>query len=298
MAHGSESIPALRFVGAMLSDVGRVRAVNEDAVLYIAASNSTNGRGGLAVVADGMGGHAAGEVASAMATEIVSRVYFERDEPVPEALAAAFSEANLGILKHAESDSAYNGMGTTCTALALEGSQVWLAHVGDSRAYLLRNGVLDQLSKDQTLVAQMVERGELSEEEAESSPVSNVILQALGTRPDIDPEIWNKPLPVQAGDVLILCSDGLSKMVPNQDIAGIAGRLAPHEACQALMEAALNAGGHDNISLGIFAVAAGERPAVQDHNTTRPIKIGAQSGPPHGSNGTGAATTRRIVPKI
>ena len=301
MPSGTYPMPPLRFIGAMLSDVGRVRALNEDSVLYIPPqdNHSNENRRGLALVADGMGGHAAGEVASGMAADIISRLYFDLDGSVPDVLASAFMEANRAILKWSEANPDCKGMGTTCTALAFDGAGTWLAHIGDSRAYLLRGSELKQLSEDQTLVAQMVKRGELSEEEAKNSPLSSVILQALGTKPDIVPVIWKKAMPLLEGDILLLCSDGLSNMVPTELITDLAGRLPPHEACQALINAALAAGGHDNISLGIFLVVA--KPKQMSNgmdNSTRRIKIGSvAAGDTEGQDAIGGSpvTTRRIV---
>jgi serine/threonine protein phosphatase PrpC len=272
----ARAMAKLRFNGAMLTDIGSVRALNEDAVVYATPQNAEvpGGRGSLALVADGMGGHAAGEIASALAAEVVRRVYFERDGPEPDVLLAAFAAANRAILEWAERDPACKGMGTTCTALVLRDDQAWLAHVGDSRAYLLRKGVLKQLTEDQTLVAKMVSEGTLTKEEAAQSPVQNIVLQALGTGPDIEPVISQEGMPLSVGDTLILCSDGLSGMVPDTTIAELAGRLPPHEACRALIDAALAAGGHDNISLGIFcALSASEETTAASHRTTRRIMI-------------------------
>jgi PPM family protein phosphatase len=272
----AQPMPKLRFNGAMLTDIGSVRVVNEDAVVYVAPQNqeSTGGRGSLALVADGMGGHAAGEIASALAAEVVRRVYFELDGPVPDVFGAAFAAANRAIVEWSEKDPACKGMGTTCTALALRDDQAWLAHVGDSRAYLLRGGALTQLTEDQTLVAKMVSEGTLTKEEAANSPIQNVILQALGTSPEIQPDISRQGMPLNAGDVLILCSDGLTNMVPDATIADLAGRLPPHEACRALIDVALAAGGHDNVSLGVFlAMSAAEEPKVAPERTTRRIMI-------------------------
>jgi protein phosphatase len=185
-------------------------------------------------------------------------------------------------------------MGTTCTALALRGKEAWLAHIGDSRAYLLRGDALTQLSEDQTLVAEMVREGKLTAEEAQNSPVSNVILQALGMGPDIGPIIWTKPLPLSPGDILILCTDGLSGLVPNATIADIAGRLLPHEACSALIEAALGAGGHDNVSVGVIRIGSAPEQREKSGQTTRRMLL-----PDHASNGSAPesaeAHTRRIM---
>lgn len=261
----------LRFDLAMLTDVGLVRDHNEDCVLY--ENGASQNRGGLALVADGMGGHAAGEVASRIAAETVCHVFYETDGPAPKLLRSAFAAANAEISAWTKTHPECAGMGTTCTALALGDGEAWLAHIGDSRAYLLRDGSISQLSEDQTLVAQLVREGKLTAEEARHSPVSNVILQALGVGPDIEPVIWDKPLTLAPGDTLILCTDGLTGLVSDAEIAEIAGRLAPHEAGIALIAAANEAGGHDNISVGIIRVAAQAEQATDPGKTTRRMAL-------------------------
>jgi PPM family protein phosphatase len=248
----------LLFDAAMLTHVGAVRTRNEDVVVYATARDNAAAvrRGSMALVADGMGGHAAGEVASRLAAEIIRRVYFESDGSIPMVLASAFAAANREIISFAARHPECAGMGTTCTTLALADNQAWLAHIGDSRAYLLRDGSLAKLSVDQTLTAQLVREGKMTEEEAADSPVGNVILQALGMGPEIRPLIWAESLPLLAGDVLVLCTDGLCGLVHDDTIAEIVGHLPPTEACKALVETALAAGGHDNISVGIVRTAA------------------------------------------
>jgi protein phosphatase len=244
-------------------------------VLYVPPQE--NGAGGnratLALVADGMGGHAAGEVASGIAADTIRRVFYEAGGLPHEMLRSAFAAANTAILNWTTTHPECAGMGTTCTALALSDGEAWLAHIGDSRAYLLRDGALSQLSKDQTLVAQLVREGKLTEEEARHSPVANVILQALGVGPDIEPDIWDKPLTLAPGDVLILCTDGLTGLVPDAEIAEIAGRLGPHEAGTALIAAANEAGGHDNISVGIIHAAAQTEQTSEPGKTTRRMAL-------------------------
>jgi PPM family protein phosphatase len=254
----------------MRTHVGRIRSVNEDCVCFVTPPQRGTAalRGSLALVADGMGGHAHGEVASALAGEVIPRVYYELEGAVPDVLAAAFTAAHRAILKWGEQNPECAGMGTTCTALALHDDKAWLAHIGDSRAYLWRKATLTQLSDDQTLVAQMMRDGVLTREEAENSPVKNVILQALGAAIDIVPEIWSQPLALLDGDVLILCTDGLWGMVGDAVIADIACRLPPHDACEALIEAALAAGGHDNVSVGVFHVVPNSK-APASRQTTR-----------------------------
>jgi PPM family protein phosphatase len=276
-ANRSPPSARLRFDAAMLSNTGSVRSLNEDVVLYATApENGTAAkRGTLALVADGMGGHTAGEVASALAAEVVRRVFFELEGSVPDVLASAFAAANRAILDWAAQHPECSGMGTTCTALALNDAGAWLAHIGDSRAYLLRNNALTQLSRDQTLVASLVREGKLTKEEAEHSPINNVIVQALGMGPEIEPIIWEKPLALLSGDVMVLCSDGLSGEVSDDVIAQIAGRLPPGEACEALIGEALAAGGHDNISVGVLRVIAEAEQTAGSGQTTRRLRTSA-----------------------
>jgi PPM family protein phosphatase len=266
---------AIHVIGVMRTDRGLVREINEDSVAWITPQDDdvVASHGSLALVADGMGGHAAGEIASALAAETIRRVYYDLKGPVPKVLEMAFVTANRAILDYVAEHPDCKGMGTTCTVLAFRDGKAWLAHVGDSRAYLLRDGELIQLSEDQTLVAKLVSKGALTEEEAQHSPVQNVILQALGTAAKFQPIIGTRGLPLQPHDVLILCSDGLSNMVPATMIADVTGRLPPQEACNALIEAALAAGGYDNTSLGIFSVVAQAEGKAATEPTTRLIKI-------------------------
>jgi PPM family protein phosphatase len=276
-ANGAPAAARLRFDAAMLSNTGSVRPLNEDVVLYATApENGTAAkRGTLALVADGMGGHSAGEVASALAAEVVRRVFFELEDSVPSVLASAFAAANRAILDWAAQHPECSGMGTTCTALALNDAGAWLAHIGDSRAYLLRDNALTQLSNDQTLVASLVRQGKLTQEEAAHSPIHNVIVQALGMGPQIGPVIWEKPLALVSGDVMVLCSDGLSGEVSDDAIAQVAGRLPPGEACEALIGEALAAGGHDNISVGVVRVIAEAEQTAGSGQTTRRMRASA-----------------------
>ncbi|WP_400767486.1 protein phosphatase 2C domain-containing protein [Methylosinus sporium] len=282
MATGREApLGAFRVVGAMRTDVGRVRSSNEDSVAYVAPAPDAPeaGMGYLAIVADGMGGHAAGEVASALATEVVRRVFYSLDVEPPRALKAAFEAANRAIFEHSAREPECKGMGTTCTAVVIRDGRLWLAHVGDSRAYILRGGEATQLSDDQTLHAQLVREGVMTQEEAERSPGGNVILQAVGTRKEVAPTIWSEGLPLAIGDTIILCSDGLSNLVSKaQLVAAIADR-SPQDSCHLLVEAALAAGGHDNISVGVFQIVA-PPPGARDQAATQKISVVADVAPP------------------
>jgi len=185
----------------------------------------------------------------------------------------AFETANRAILEHGKNNPDCRGMGTTCTALAIHDGQVWLGHIGDSRAYLLRGGKLTQLSADQSVHAQMIREGLMTEEESKTSGGGNVVLQALGTGADVVPDVWQKGVPLIEGDTLVLCSDGLWNMVDDAAMAEIAAGAAPQEACQNLVDAALEAGGYDNVSVGIFAVRAPARAATRTQIATRRIDV-------------------------
>src|SRR6202021_470412 len=225
----------MEIIGAMRTDTGLVRTLNEDSVAWVTPHHeaAAHHRGSLALVADGMGGHAAGEVASALAADVIRRLYYDLDGEIPQVLANAFTAANRAILEYAAEHPECRGMGTTCTVLAFRDDKAWLAHIGDSRAYLLRNRKLHQLSEDQTLVAKLVSEGALTQEQADVSPMHNVILQALGATPHIKPMIGAHGVELQPGDIWILCSDGVYNMVSDADMAEIASRMLPQEACNA-----------------------------------------------------------------
>lgn len=255
-ARASDAGP-LRATAAMLSHVGCVRSSNEDSVIYSVPADAgpSAAHGALMLVADGMGGHAAGEVASQIAAQSIHHLFYRQLQDVPAALAEGFAAANHAIRQRSKSDPQCAGMGTTCTAIVLRDGHFWLGHVGDSRAYLVRNGKVFRISEDDSLVAEMVRRGNLTEEEARTFPDRNVILRALGIEDEVKPMIWHEGLPAKVGDVVVLCTDGLSDLVDDNFIRDIAGWLAPYEACQAFIDAALQAGASDNVSVGVMAVS-------------------------------------------
>lgn len=254
---------------AMMTHPGLVRHNNEDVVACVLPDRSGIARGALVLVADGMGGHAAGEVASALAADTIRRFFREHGGPPDTMLKAAFAAANDAILERGRADPACAGMGTTCTALALRGDAAFLAHIGDSRAYLLRDGRFEQISEDHSLVAQLVRDGALTREQARRHPQRHVILRALGVEPTAEPAVWPQGLPLRRGDNFVLCSDGLSDLIDDRTIGDTIGRLTPPRACAALIEAALAAGGTDNVSVAVLAVGAAGSPAGDDA-TTRP----------------------------
>jgi protein phosphatase len=221
------------------SNVGLLRDGNEDAAFA--------GRRLLAV-ADGMGGHAAGEVASAAviaALEQLDELGVNAGDP-QEALREAVEEANANLRDMVAADTELQGMGTTVTAVLTDGAYVWLAHVGDSRAYLLREGALTQLTRDHTFVQQLVDEGRIAPEDASTHPQRNFITRALDGRAGIDIDLDR--LDLRPGDRLLLCSDGLSGVVSDESLADVLNDATPEEAVRRLIDLALRGGGPDNIT--------------------------------------------------
>ena len=266
---------AYRLIGAMLSHPGKIRTNNEDTVAF-ALPNGDAGQfhgDALLLVADGMGGHAAGEVASRIAADVIYRSFFAAGgRPVHDVLAECLDKANTEIFEAGRQNPEYAGMGTTCTAIAVRNNFAWLGHVGDSRAYLMRNGDFHQISEDHTLVAELVRRGSLTREEAAASPERNVILKALGTSATVAPKIWDEGMALQPDDRLLLCSDGLSDLVTDAMMQELIATHSPREACDALIDAALEAGGHDNVSVGVFHLTDRIEADVVDTVVERPTR--------------------------
>jgi PPM family protein phosphatase len=252
-----------------------VREHNEDSVGFLLPrpEDPRAARGSLAIVADGLGGHNAGEVASQIAVALVLRQYYETASPPPAALDAAFALADRTVRERAATDPACAGMGSTCTALAVLDGRAYLAHIGDSRAYLLRGNTLQQLSEDDSLVALLVRSGQITAEQARTHPERNVILRAMGVGKPAQHKFWKEGLPLHNGDVLLLCSDGVYGLVPDTQIADIVGRMTPFAACRALIDAALAAGGDDNASVGVFHCSNQPPPAVAGDAETRQMRV-------------------------
>lgn len=232
----------------LLTDVGRQRqgGVNQDAALALDLP-----QGGLYAVADGMGGHAAGELAANLALDALSQHVLEGGSAAPVRLAEAVQAANVAVLRHAVGE--YVGMGTTlCTAL-LDRGALLIAHVGDSRAYLLRSGELHRLTEDHSWVAEQVRLGHMNEEEARDHQWRSVVSNALGGEERVRLELFG--LPTQAGDRLLLCSDGLSSVVTDEELLEMLARPLNPDACaRILVNAANDAGGPDNITAVIVDI--------------------------------------------
>lgn len=234
--------PAVR--AAARTDVGRARERNEDAFFA--------GRRVFAV-ADGLGGHRAGEVASRLALEPLEPLEGAAPEAAAGSLTEAIRHGNRAIYDRAQEDASLRGMGTTITAVAVGDGTVHMAHVGDSRCYLLRAGQITQLSQDHTLVARMMEQGKLTAEQAEAHPQRSVLTRALGAEPDV--EVDEIDVSVIPGDRLVLCSDGLTTVVSDEEITRLAGEGADLDAiCERLVDEANERGGPDNITVVLVEI--------------------------------------------
>ena len=224
------------------SDVGLVRGHNEDSFLL---------RAPLFVVSDGMGGHAAGEVASSIAVETVGELAPGTADDV--LLGAAVEAANKAVIRGAEEGIGKPGMGCTATSVLIEKNHVAVAHVGDSRVYLLRQGTLVRITHDHSYVEELVDSGQITADEARTHPSRSIITRALGSDPDMYADHFT--LEVNTGDRLILCSDGLSGMIPDSEIESLAVSSAtPQQAADNLVAAALTAGGADNVTVVVVDV--------------------------------------------
>ena len=269
-----------------LTDVGQVREHNEDSFLigdltlrkrepFETSRRVVVGpRGHVLGVCDGMGGAAAGEIASQLAVDTIFEQLSSPDQPLrthddlARRLVRAVEMAGARIFHEAKLDRARRGMGTTSTIAALLDDHLFLAQVGDSRAYLLRGDRLVQVTRDQSLVNQLIEAGQLTEEEAETFEHNNIILQALGTSETVDVDLTYVEL--RRGDRLMLCSDGLSGMVRFEEIREVLRTSTPYQACKRLTEMANRAGGHDNITVVVAAFdGPGLRPPSPDDEEVR-----------------------------
>jgi protein phosphatase len=239
------ALQIVEYAGA--SDVGRQRESNEDA-LFVAPP--------MFAVADGMGGARAGEVASELATKAFEE-HGESADPPERQLTALAQQANRRIYDLASSDDSLRGMGTTLTGAMVSDREVAIGHVGDSRAYRLRDGALEQLTRDHSLVAELERSGQISPEAAEHHPQKSIITRALGPEPDVEVDTYT--VPARAGDVFLLSSDGLTGMVSDDELAAILGK-APslEEAAASLVRAANQNGGKDNITVVLFRLGDGE----------------------------------------
>ncbi len=233
----------LEYEAAGASDLGRTRKTNEDACGLNLDHQAGSGN---FVVCDGMGGAAAGEVASRMAVDAMLQA-LTQGVPTPEILQQAVGLANSRVHRTALQDPAKAGMGTTLVAMAVRGNHAWVAHVGDSRCYRFRDGTLESLTRDHSLVDEQVRLGQLTPAQAEMSPMRHVITRAVGTQEEVDADLLD--FAVKAGDVYLLASDGLMREVDDNHIATIlCSADNPQQTCAQLIQTANDAGGRDNIT--------------------------------------------------
>ena len=237
------------------SNVGRQRTDNEDFSEVVNAANLPEKIYAIFVVADGMGGHAAGEVASQIAVGSVITTLIAPENQlgtIPEPgflnfLDRTFIRANQDVIEEGVRSPERRGMGTTCTLGVIRGDSLYVAHIGDSRGYLLRDGVLDRITNDHSVVEEEVRRGLLTPEQAWDDPRRNLVNRAIGL--DADPEVDTKSVPLQPGDRIMFCSDGLNSMIRDPEIRSILSQGDAGTTVQALIDAANDAGGSDNITV-------------------------------------------------
>lgn len=265
-----------------LTDQGRRREQNEDAFDVVVYAD--NPSGGLFVVADGMGGYAAGEVASELAIKQITTTFRStREGTLAERLERAVQDANVAIAQ-AGQDAIRRGMGSTVVCAAIEDGFLISAHVGDSRLYRLRGQAIERLTRDHSLVQARVDSGLMTMEEAEAAGNRNIVTRALGMELGVEVELGEHT--VEPGDRYLLCSDGLAGMVRDREMRHIAGTMAPEAACRQLIDLANDRGGPDNITVVIVAVA-GEPGSTDGSNHGEPatqempaVSPGADDAPP------------------
>ena len=242
---------------ANLTDVGCERADNEDNYCYAEPESDAEleKRGRLVVVADGMGGQEGGQVASRLAVDTVREVFLYGEDSDPAAaLMSAYQSAHAAIQEFAREHPELTGMGTTCTSAVLQDGRMTYGHVGDSRLYLMRNGEITRVTRDQSYVQQMVESGVISAEEAKTHPSRNILTSALGSESTVQADFAEAPIPLQESDILLLCTDGLHGLVSDEEMLAVSSQSAPREACKKLVEMAKERGGYDNITVQIVRI--------------------------------------------
>ena len=243
---------------AGLTDIGCKRENNEDCFAYWEPEEDTAFQrlGRLAIVADGMGGAEGGQFASRISVESVRDVYSGLGEGDPQQrLLIAFRQANEHVQQEARQKPALHGMGTTLTACAIVANQLYYAHIGDSRAFLVRGGEARQLTRDHSLVARLIESRAISPEDAENHPQKHVLTAAVGVGDDLQPDHSAEPVALQPSDTVVICTDGLWGQMSPAEIAEIVSTRGATDACKALVQLARKRGGPDNITLQILRVA-------------------------------------------
>jgi protein phosphatase len=271
---GPQDGGALEVEICLQTDPGLVRANNEDRGVYKTPSNPEVAaqKGTLVMVADGMGGASAGEVASELAIRLVPEFYYSSTQPPALALKEALERASSEIHRTAQSDPELRGMGTTCVAVAILPPEVYMAYVGDSRLYLLRDQSFYQLSEDHSVVFEMVRKGILTRDQAKSHEERNVLSMSMGGRPEIQASFWEKPMVSHEGDRLLICSDGLHDLVSDTEMQAIIADAPVDRAVHNLIATANLRGGLDNITAALIHFRAAREPQTESR-ATREVMI-------------------------
>ncbi len=283
VAQGSRTVVRDDIVFGSVSHVGMERTENQDFCGYYEPDDdrTLELKGRLFVVCDGMGGHAGGEIASRMGVEkIVEAYYNDPGSNTIEAIKRSIEMSSRSVWDKAQDQPALRGMGSTSVVMVLKNNMAYFGHVGDSRAYIIRQGKIEQITKDHSLVQQMVDEGLLDASEMENHPDKNVILRSMGVKPEVEVDILYHP--VETGDIYLLCTDGLSGLVSDEEILNItlANEANPQEGCQRLVDLANAYGGYDNTTVQI-------------------IKINqVQAGPPPSDMTTGVFTADQVQESI
>ena len=254
------------------TDTGCVRKDNEDAFMLFEAGDKRQkaAKGHLAIICDGMGGALGGKTASKMTLEEVASIYYgSRTGDVRTAITQAIKSANQHVYQKSNRDSALKGMGTTIVAAMLIENQAFIAHVGDSRCYLIRNNEIFQMTEDHTVVQKMVRQGLLSPDEARSHPDGHILNRSVGVSDELEVDLTMEPIELEANDILLLCSDGLTTEVQDDEILEIAANGTAQRAVEQLIALARERGGRDNITIQIIRVHEHELDPGTDTGTFR-----------------------------
>lgn len=256
----------------VVTDLGNVRTNNEDMGYFVRPNdlNVRKERGFLGIVADGMGGHAAGEVASKMAVEIIRNTYYATSDQITKSLKHAFLQANQKINAEAKQNTQRKGMGTTATAVVIRGDELFFAHIGDSRLYLLKDNGIKQLSSDHTYIQELLRKGEISAEAAAVHPDRNVLIRAMGTHESVEVEAVSVKDKFTLGNRLVLCSDGLYDYISDEEILQLASQGELKKCAYDLVNTAKARGGHDNIT--VLIIESKSEATIEDSKVTTDLE--------------------------
>jgi protein phosphatase len=245
----------IEYPAIAMTDKGAVRTQNQDSVLFVKPFDKhvKSTKGCLAVVADGMGGHNSGEVASLMATELFSSEYFKSQVSIIESLEKAFEFTNRKIFQAAQNKTQFKGMGTTFSGVVIWQDNLYIIHIGDSRVYMISENEINQITKDHTYVQHLIDTKVITESERDNHPNGNVITKALGTQKNAKADIFKAKQKFTKDDKIIICSDGLYEYIKDEELKDIVLNNQPEAASQKLIITAKNRGGHDNISVLIVS---------------------------------------------